>query len=189
MNKIAIVCCLLFVSFGYAQKTSKPAVKKATTNKVTAKKVVVPEKTEWDVLDETFIALIKAIETNDQAAFYALSLNELDCIDCVGRPEFNNEGFFVTADVFYLNIANNFKLSPVYKALSTRGYTFDSIIIKNFKPQNLPRNYHGDLKLYEAWVPTYLANELSKGSKGSSHGFQFIKIDGKFKFYGLTSIP
>jgi hypothetical protein len=107
----------------------------------------------------------------------------------VGRPEFNNEGYFVPASVFYLNIAKNFDKSPVYKAMVSRGYLFDSITIKNFKPKNVPADFPKDLVLYEVWVPTYLSGELSKNSKGASHGFQFVKIKGDFKFYGLTSIP
>jgi|GEM_PF-1438421 len=188
MKKVAVTCLLLMVTLCYAQKPAKPAVKKVSPAKTVATKTTTPEN-EWDELDVTFVAVIDALVKNDLRAFTALSLKEVDCIDCVGKPEFNDEGFFVGADVFYLNIAKNFSLSPVYKALSTRGYTFDKITIKNFKPRVLPRNYQGDLVLYEAWVPTYLVNELSKGHKGTSHGFQFIKTDGKFKFYGLTSIP
>ena len=189
MKNVVVACLLLFFSLSYAQKPVKPAPKKTVLAKPVAAKPAAPKKNEWDELDVAFVAIIDALVKNDLRAFTSLSLKEVDCIDCVGKPEFNNEGFFVGADVFYLNIAKNFSQSPVYKALSTRGYTFDKITIKNFRPRVLPRNYEGDLVLYEAWVPTYLVNELSKGHKGTSHGFQFIKTDGKFKFYGLTSIP
>jgi len=189
MKKVAVACLLLIVSVCYAQKPAKTAVKKPAPAKKGAAAKATPSVNEFDVLDVTFIAVIDALVKNDLRAFTALSLKEVDCIDCVGKPEFNNEGFFVDSDVFYLNIAKNFSLSPVYKALASRGYTFDKIVIKDFKPRILPKSYQGDLVLYEAWVPTYLANELSKGHKGTSHGFQFVKVDGKFKFYGLTSIP
>jgi len=174
MKRIAILFLLFVACFSHAQAPAKKAKTKET---------------EFDQLDKTFIAFEQALEKNDKAAFMALTLKVVDCIDCVGKPEFNNEGFFVTADVFFLNIAKNFKLSPVYKAMATRGYTFDVIKLKNFKPQNMPKDSADDLILYEVWVPTYLANELSKGHKGTSHAFQFVKINGKFKFYGLTSIP
>src|SRR5690606_36217083 len=121
--------------------------------------------------------------------FKAIALPYVDCIDCVGTPEFNEKGHLVTADIFYLNIANNFIQSPVYKAMAQRGYTFGTITIKDFKPIIMPRDYPKDLKLYEVWVPTYLAGQLSKNHPGTSHSFQFVKIDGKFRFYGLTSIP
>ena len=45
------------------------------------------------------------------------------------------------------------------------------------------------LKIYEVWVDTYLAGEWSKGHPGTIHSFQFVKINGKFTFYGLTSLP
>ena len=175
MKIIAQLLCLFVTTITLAQK---PAAKAAPSSQ-----------NEWDQLDKVFISLINALTKNDQSAFKALSLPAVDCIDCVGKPEFNAEGYFVTADVFYLNIANNFVGSPVYKAMAKRGYTFGSIVLKDFKPKIMPRDYPKDLKLYEVWVPTYLANELSKGNPGASHAFQFVKINGKFKFYGLTSIP
>lgn len=172
MKKIIVLICVLAATAGWSQKKENK-----TGN------------TEWDKLDKTFIALIDALVKNDKAAFKTVSYPAVDCIDCIGKPEFNKEGYFVTSDVFYLNIANNFVNSPVYKALAKRGYTFSITEIKDFKPKILPRDYPNDLKLYEVWVPTYLKGELSKEHPGTSHSFQFIKINGEFKFYGLTSIP
>jgi hypothetical protein len=170
-----ILCFLLVATAGLAQtKTSKPA--KASQS-------------EWDKLDKAFISLVDALVKNDKPAFKAISYPAVDCIDCVGKPEFNKEGYFVTADIFYLNIANNFINSPVYKAIAKRGYTFSTITIEDFKPKILPRDYPKDLQLYEVWVPTYIKGELSKTHPGTSHAFQFIKVNGEFKFYGLTSIP
>lgn len=144
---------------------------------------------EWDALDEAFVALLKIIETNDKAGIKAASMPMVDCIDCVGKPDFNEEGYFVTPDIFLFNITKNFTQSPVYKAVVKRGYTFSTITLKDFKPKIMPRDYPADLKLYEVWIPTYKKDELSKGHPGTSHAFQFVKIGGKFKFYGLTSIP
>lgn len=173
MKKISAILLLVAMFTANAQEKAKQKVTKE----------------DWDLLDKKFVALVDALLKNDKTAFYALSLKEVDCIDCVGRPEFNNEGYFVPAAIFYLNIANNFDKSPVYKAMVKRGYLFDSIIIKGFKPRNVPKDYPKDLVLYEVWIPTYVANELSKGNKGASHAFQFVKVNGEFKFYGLTSIP
>ena len=111
MKKVAVAFCLLLVSICYAQKPAKATAKKAIPAKAAAAaKAVTQQKNEWDELDVTFIAVIDALVKNDLRAFTALSLKEVDCIDCVGKPEFNNEGFFVGADVFYLNIAKNFSL-------------------------------------------------------------------------------
>lgn len=175
MKKIAIAICLLITCISWGQKTAGKSSK--------------AEADEWDMLDKTFVALIDALVKNDKAAFKAVSYPAVDCIDCVGKPDFNQEGYFVTADVFYLNIANNFINSPVYKALAKRGYTFSITEIKDFKPKILPKDYPKDLKLYEVWVPTYLKGELSSNHPGTSHAFQFIQVKGEYRFYGLTSIP
>jgi len=174
MKKLLIFCFLSVAVTGMAQTKNQ-------TSKGT--------KSEWDKLDATFIKFIDALVKDNKAAFKAISYPAVDCIDCVGTPDFNKEGYFVTADVFYLNIANNFVNSPVYKGLAKRGYTFSISEIKDFKPKILPRDYPKDLKLYEVWVPTYLKGELSGNHPGTSHAFQFIKINGEFRFYGLTSIP
>lgn len=176
MKKLALLFCILAFINTNAQKT--------TTNK---------QKTEsekdWDALNVSFAALIKAIETNNRAAFMALSLKQVDCMDCRNRTDLNEQGNAVTADVFFNDLAGNFSKSPVYQAIVKKGYTFSIAVIKDFHPDYLPKTYPKDLKLYEVWVPTYLKNELSKGHPGTSHAFQFIKTDGKFKFYGLTAIP
>lgn len=174
MKKFFIFCLLLAVGTGFSQ------------NNVQSEKT---DKSEWDALDKVFIKLIESLLQEDKNAFKTVCYGAVDCIDCVGKPEFNEAGNFVTSEVFYLNIAKNFDKSPVYKALVKRGYTFSTIIIKDFKSKYLPTNYPKDLKLYEVWIPTYLANELSEGHPGSSHAFQFVKINGEFKLYGMTSIP
>lgn len=153
------------------------------------KPVAKPQKTasDWDVLDKTFIAFIKALETNDKAAYTALSLPQVDCVECPNAAELGAKNNFVPSEVFYITVAKDFTVSPVYKALTKRGYAFNSMTLKGFKPGFLPKDYPKDLKIYEVWVHTYKPNELSKGHKGTSHAFQFVKINGAFKFYGLTS--
>lgn len=176
MKKIAIVCFLMIFGIANAQTTPIKVAPKSNN-------------ADFDLLDKTFASFIKALIKNDKPSFTLLSLKQVDCIDCVGKPEFNDQGYFVPSDIFYLNIAKNFNKSPVYKAILKRGYTLDVIQLKNFKPAVMPKTYPNDLTLYEVWVPTYLKDELSKGHKGASHAFQFVKINGQFKFYGLTSIP
>jgi len=43
--------------------------------------------------------------------------------------------------------------------------------------------------VYNIWYLVFEPNEISKGDEGLSEAFQFMKINGKFKLYGLTSIP
>lgn len=167
-----LLLSILFVcATGFAQKTPAKSQKP----------------TEWDALDKTFIAFIKALETNDKVTYRSLSLPQIDCLECPGADELGAKNNFVPAEVFYITVAKDFTVSPVYKALTKRGYAFNTMVLKNFKPSFLPKDYPKDLKIYEVWVPTYKPNELSKGHRGTNHAFQFVKTTNGFKFYGLTS--
>jgi hypothetical protein len=79
--------------------------------------------------------------------------------------------------------------SPLYKAIKEKGCTASLQIFKDFKTGNLPKRYPEDLHLYELWIQTYKPNEWTAGHKGQSHAFQFVKVNNKFRFYGVTSIP
>lgn len=174
MNKLIVLFCLLS-GLSYAQN---PAPVKATTQ------------AEWDALDKNFIAVVQALEKGDKAAFLAQSCKEVDCVDCVGATEASGEGaVFVPAEFFFAVISQKFTESPVYQAMVKKGYSFSSVIVENFKPKVVPKDYPKDLKIYEVWVETYKKDEFAKGHPGTSHSFRFIKVNGKFRFYGMTSLP
>ncbi|WP_146185919.1 hypothetical protein [Flavobacterium album] len=175
MKTFTLLLCLL--SFGIATAQQNPAPVKATTQK------------EWDELDKNFIALVDALVKGDKTKFLALSCKEVDCVDCVGAVEAAKGAVFVPAEFYFTVISQKFTESPVYKAMAKKGYSFSSVIVENFKPKVVPKDYPKDLKIYEVWVETYKKDEFAKGHPGTSHSFRFIKINGKFRFYGMTSIP
>ncbi|PZR19634.1 MAG: hypothetical protein DI539_13335 [Flavobacterium psychrophilum] len=179
--KYLIIAFILIASPGFAQK-KKPVAKPATAKPATK------QATEWDELDKTFVAFIKALENKDKTTFDNIALVQVDCAECPGSGEQGDITHYVPSDVFYITVAEDFKLSPVYKALANRGYAFNSMVLKGFKPKFIRDGSDSkDLKVYEVWVPTYKPNELSKGHPGSSHAFQFVKVNGEFRFFGLTS--
>lgn len=186
MKKILLLVLLVLCGIAHAQTkkntqvAKKPADKKESTSVQTS---------DWDALDKIFVELIDALVKGDRAKFESLSIKEVDCVDCVGPTEVSSEGAFVPSGFFFAVIGKKFTESPVYKAMAAKGYSFSSIVIKDFKPRVMPRDYPKDLKLYEVWVETYKQGEFSKTHKGTSHSFRFVKVSGKFRFYGLTSIP
>jgi len=177
--KYLVFILLLLCNNSFAQKKTSNTKKPVSAIQKSA--------TTWDELDKTFVAFIKALENEDNTAYTAISLKEVDCAECPGAGELGDFTHFVPAQVFYITVASDFKVSPVYKALIKRGYAFNSMVLKDFRPAFLPQNSSKDLKVYEVWVQTYKPEELSKGHKETSHAFQFIKLNGEFKFFGLTS--
>ena len=182
--KYLIIAFILICNTALAQKPATKAKKPAATAKpATAQK----QSSEWDALDKTFVSFIKALENSDNATYKAIALSQVDCAECPGAGELGDITHFVPEEVFYITVAADFKASPVYKAMIKRGYAFNSMVLKDFKPSFLPKDNPKDLKVYEVWVPTYKPDELSKGHPGSSHAFQFVKVNGEFRFFGLTS--
>lgn len=139
-------------------------------------------------LSKTFKVFIKALEDNDKSKIRELSLTEIECITCIESPEYNEEGYFTSIDNFLQNI-QNFNESQIDKAYHTRGFRLMCMNLENFTPRTVPKNNDNNLILYHVWINTYLQDEWAKGHEGVSHAFQFVKIKGEFKFYGLTSIP
>ena len=182
--KYFIISFIFICTTGWAQKkTASKNTKAATASKPAAVK---QSASEWDELDKTFISFFKALETQDKQTFSSITLKMVDCAECPASGEADDVTHFVASEIFYITVASDFKKSPVYKALIKRGYAFSSMVLKDFKPAFLPKDAPRDLKVYEVWVQTYKPDEISKGHKGTSHAFQFVKVNGVFKFFGLT---
>jgi hypothetical protein len=189
MKNLMILFFLLLSLTAAAQTKKNTTAGKRPAASAEKKETPESKNNDWDALDKSFIEFIDALVKGDKAKFTQLSLSDVDCVDCVGPTEITSEGAFVPSGFFFAVIGQKFTESPVYLAMAKKGYSFSSIIIKDFKPRVMPRDYPKDLKLYEVWVETYKPGEFAKNHKGTSHSFRFVKINGKFKFYGLTSIP
>lgn len=187
--KKSLLFFFLLVCTALSAQTRKSNTPEKKTATAAAKTTADTKSNDWDELDQSFIALVDALIKGDKAKFVQLSLREVDCVDCVGPTEVTKEGAFVPAEFFFAIIGKKFTESPVYKAMASKGYSFSAVVLENFKPKVLPRDYPNNLKLYEVWVETYRPGEFAKNHKGTSHSFRFVKVNGKFKFYGLTSIP
>lgn len=142
---------------------------------------------EWDVLDQTFIKLIGSITKKQKPVFLQIALSNVECSDCPEVDGYTKDGALLPASTFYDQIAGYFSQSAIYKSLASKGYTFASGVIKNYKAPTAPAGAAKDLKVYDVWVHTYMPGQISKDHKGGSHAFRFIKKDGKFRFFGLIT--
>jgi hypothetical protein len=173
-NILLILLFIVLTKLSYGQSEYEPQLRKLS-------------KADSVVLAETFLEFVKAIELKDERKIIALSLDSINCNLCLtnDHPKDN----IIPIETFINQTFRSFVSSQLYKAIKNNRLQLSIGIIKNFKPKNVPFNFPKDLKLYEVWVQTYLPNEWVKGHEGQSHTFEFIKVDGLFKFYGLSSIP
>ena len=172
--KTVLITLFFFISLSIkAQDESETEFKKITTEDSIA-------------VNNAFIKLLKTVESKQEKEFLALTLNKVECNNCVDSSDMVN---FVSNKDLYNNQFKAFENSAVYKALKKRGYHISSMEVKNYKPKNLPKSYPKDLILFEVWTNTYLPNEWAEGHEGQSNSFQFVKIGNEYKLYGLSSIP
>ena len=138
-------------------------------------------------LCKVFKKILSEVKNNSEKEFLKLSLGKIDCANC------NSDSFKIINYVSNKNLFKNqfkvFEQSAVNIALKKRGFHISCLVFKNYKPKNLPKKYPKDLTLFEIWIQTFLPNELAEGHEGQSNTFQFVKINNKFKLYGLSSIP
>lgn len=175
-NIIFIACLLCFRGFAYAQGNTNTLPKISTKDSVNVEKA--------------FMRLVNAIEQKETDRVIAACLIEVECISCMGDEiTFQEEGYFVSAATFARCATADITKSIINLNLKLKKHYIQCSLIKNFKPHSLPKNYPKNLMLYEVWIQTLLPDEGEIGHEGASQGFQFVKINGDFKLYRLTSIP
>jgi hypothetical protein len=142
-------------------------------------------------LNNVWTDFFKAIENKDTKKIKYLSLEQIDCALCISTDTKNDPplNYLIPIDTFINQSNRDFINSQLFRAIKKRGIKISEMILVDYKPQNLPKSYGKDFIVYEVWVQTYLPNEWALGHEGQSHSFQFVKINNKFKFYGLTSVP
>ena len=139
---------------------------------------------------KTMNEFVKAIETKNSQILKQLSLSQIDCSFCIDIDSMDNYPDNIVPIEAFINMAlSNFINSPLHKAFKKNRIRAYTLKIRNYKPRNLPKKYGEHFTRFNVTIQTYLQDEWVKGHEGQSHTFEFIKIDGKYKFYGLSSIP
>jgi hypothetical protein len=142
-------------------------------------------------IQKTWTLFKNSIVKEDYENLKKLSLKVIECDICLDR---NNDkappkNYYVSIETFIKQSSRIFKESPFSNAIKTRGYNSAVRTILNYKPRNLPKDYGKDFTIYELYIQTFRPNEWAKNHEGQTHAFQFVKVKGEFKLYGLTSIP
>jgi hypothetical protein len=92
----------------------------------------------------------------------------------------------VTADVYIKSTLRMLPRTKLWQAVQTTKHFILTEKIKNYKPQNI--NTSDDvLNVYDIWYATRQPDKI-KGYEGVRYAFQFVKEQGQFKFFGLTSL-
>jgi len=140
-------------------------------------------------LNKVWLRYKHALESKDIHSLHQLSYKTIHC----DRFEPENSSFTkdpnLPLDTFlnrFYHVFPNFKL---WRVIKTKKYHMSIDKASNWVLPNIKFQREKSLMVYNIWYLVFEPNEISKGDEGLSEAFQFMKINGKFKLYGLTSIP
>jgi hypothetical protein len=145
-------------------------------------------------LTNTWKKFKSALEKRNTKTLHQMALKIVHC-DMFQNPNPNTS---YNQDIYNSYISFNKFLAQFYHELpklklwivmKTKKYHIDVSNAIDFHPPNIKYQKKHSLKIYDIWYLTFEPNEIAKGHEGESEAFEFVKINGRFKFYGLTSIP
>lgn len=139
------------------------------------------------LLDNALVQLVESIEADKMLVVKGLSAEKIYCVMCVweiDKKQAMHHSYMVPIDSFIKRWHNDFAQSPVLKQYHKRGYSLSILPAEQYAPESKDAP-----DIYEAWIQTYLPDEMMPGHKGWRQAFQFVKVDGKFKFSGFDSVP
>jgi hypothetical protein len=177
MRKILIVF-LLFLSMGVHGQSFKPT------------RILYNDSVK---LINTWKRLKKALKLKDTKTLRHLSLKIVHCdLFQTYNPKLTYAQSIAIAymplNTFLTEYYQNLHKSKLWSVMKFKKYNLTEAYM-NFRPQNIKNLKSMPLILYDIMYVTFEPNEIAKGHEGASEGFEFVKINDEFKFFGLTSIP
>lgn len=127
-----------------------------------------------------------ALETNDSQTLRRLSLRNVDCDIFQNQDPRIIQSSIISINTFIKQFFQHKKKSKLWNVIENKKYHI-SVEETDYHPNIYPSKK--SITMYTIWFVTWEPNELQKRSEGISHGFEFVKVKGEFKFSGLTHIP
>jgi hypothetical protein len=134
-----------------------------------------------------------SLKSRDTKSLRQLSLKTVHC-DLFQTPNPNAtyeqdiSNSYISFDKFLVQFYRNLPKLKLWSVMKTQKYSIVESAY-NFRPPNIKYLKVKSLKFYDILYVTFEPNEIEKGHEGQQEGFEFVKIYGKYKFFGLTSIP
>jgi hypothetical protein len=148
-------------------------------------KMVKTAPTDSLAVESVWKQYVKAISGKNIKTLKKLSLNQVYCQPCAIQT---GTGDLVTADAFAKNIFSTLTKTKLWSALKTGKHLIVTEKIKNYKPLNLDVPNNQALEVYDVWFVTKGLPDKIKGFESQRYAFQFVKQQGRYKFFGLTAV-
>lgn len=154
------------------------------------KKFYPRDSVEFNKAWETFK---QALVSKDINSLHHLSLKKVNC-DLFETPDptatyDESVATNISIDKFIAEFYQDLSKLKLWSVIKTKRYHMAFEDISGVYLPNVKYRKGKPATIYEIWYLTFEPNEIAKGHEGQSEAFQFIKLNGAFKFCGMTSIP
>jgi len=114
------------------------------------------------------------------------SLKLSACAICLELTE-PTDDYYVPIDTFLFQAFRKFPNSELWIVLNTTSHYFSIKHFPDFQPKSLPNKEETPIDIYEVSITTNKPLEWLYNYNGTVHYFDFVKINGQYKFYGFAS--
>lgn len=145
-------------------------------------------KTEKDLLTNTFTKLISAIKTRNTEQIREMSLDSIYCSICEGIRDDYYDNDLDDIKNYIDSAYQHFPDEKIWGPADGRfKLKFSADKYKKTKPANFKLKENEKLLIYHVFFYELSGKKSPRFPMPKSHIFKFVKIDGNFKLYGMTS--
>ena len=154
-------------------------------------KTTVKRKTENDI-EKTWGQFLNTVQTANKQVFKKISNSKINCYYCIENTVIEQEELAVfreTDTLWYDKIYDDLVYIPIDRFIKDDfDIIFDASFLKILKEKEpkFSKNRIDGIDYYEILVTT---TEPTEFHEGGQHSFQFIEIDGLWKFNEIGTIP
>lgn len=132
-------------------------------------------------------SFFKAIEEKDSQKIKAMSLDSVICSLCEGLTEDYYENNMESIDSFIAACNRSLPDTALYVKMKRNDYEISATRYPDIKLSNFQLKANDSLTIYQVRFRTIIDRGRDYDRRGYGHTFQFVKIDGQFRFYGMDS--
>lgn len=136
-------------------------------------------------LVNTFYKLIDAFKRRDTVLIRRMSLSNVYCSVCEEPPRSDYENNIETLDSFIVSVNKYFPFTQLMLEIENKVHHVSAIKINSKEPENYQIGQKGKFIIYK--VSFITISDFGKNRIMQSHDFEFIKVDGEYKFYGMET--
>ncbi len=165
--------------YGNPDSTNKVKIQDVTLTDIKQQEVI--QYKENEVVD-TFYKFFEAVKRVDAERIRKMSRPNVICSVCEEPPRFDYENNFETIDSFIISAFRFFHFSQLGQEIENRTYVVSAEKRDTTYDTHTKSN---EIIIYKISFTTY--SDIESNTVKQAHDFEFIKINGKLLFYGMST--